>query len=74
MHVVNACLCPDDLCCVASNASLSPLDFQVSRREVLAAVVLFFGFSQDLVVTRSAVCRRLQVVVLHGQKSSRTIS
>ena len=44
MHVccVNACLCPDCLCCVASNASLSPLDFQVSRREVLAAVVTFF--------------------------------
>ena len=44
VHVchVNACLCPDFLCCVASSASLSPLEFQVSRREVFAAVVTFF--------------------------------
>ena len=35
-------MCPDCLCCVASSASLSPLVFHVSRREVLAAVVMFF--------------------------------
>ena len=44
VHVcsVNACVCPDCLCCVASRACLSPLVFAVSRREVLAAVVTFF--------------------------------